>query len=469
MSTTENVPNEDRALSRRALLSRSALTVVLAGSVEGLFGTSAAQGKPNKPGKPGAPGYGELVPDPAGRLSLPEGFSYVVVAEAGKTMLESGEFTPSDADGTASFVRHGGNGSVLVMNHEISGREPFPVPAIPGFVYDGTVGGGTTTIEVDKDGKRVSEVVSLAGTLNNCAGGRTPWETWLSCEETESIKAKRHGYVFEVDPYDQEANRDPQPILALGRFAHESVVVDPGTGVIYQTEDASNPNGLLFRWTPPAEAQPVGKGTLKALSPEAGTLEALKASTLAGAHVPDLSVAVEPGTTYKCAWVNVPDRDATTSSLRKKFTSDQVTRSRKLEGMWWGDGGAYFVASFARTSDGSAVAHDGQVWFIDPLADTIELKLRFAYTPNDQDNDPDGPDNITVSPYGGVILAEDGEGVNHLVGSTDSGEVFFFARNDASDSEFTGPTFSRNKKTLFANVQSPGITYAITGPFTKQR
>ncbi len=136
--------------------------------------------------------------------------------------------------------------------------------------------------------------------------------------------------------------------------------------------------------------------------------------------------------------------------------------------MWWGDGGAYVVASFARTSDGSASQHDGQVWFVDPWRDTIELKLHFAYTPGDDDTDPDGPDNITVSPYGGVILAEDGEGVQHLVGATDRGETYFFARNDRNGSEFTGPTFSRDRRTLFANIQSPGATFAIRGPFRHQ-
>jgi len=135
--------------------------------------------------------------------------------------------------------------------------------------------------------------------------------------------------------------------------------------------------------------------------------------------------------------------------------------------MWWGDGGDYVVARF---SDGSAAQHDGQVWFHDPLAGTIELKLHFAYTPADQAGDPDGPDNITVSAYGGVIIAEDGDGTNHLVGSTPSGEPFFFARNDdPEDSEFTGPNFSRDKRILFANVQVPGYVYAITGPFTRQR
>jgi uncharacterized protein len=465
----------DSAVSRRSLLTRSAASgvgIALIGNINGLFGTTAAANAGGGRGKPGAAGYGPLVPDPHGILSLPKGFTYTIVAQSGVTTLESGETTPDDPDGMACFVRHGGNGSVLINNHEISGSEANHVPLISGFVYDDKAPGGTTTLEVDKDGNRVREYVSLAGTLTNCAGGRTPWETWLSCEETETIVAggKRHGYVFEVDPYDRDANRDPQPIKALGRYAHESCVVDPHTGVIYLTEDASNPNGLLFRFTPPESALPLGKGSLRELADDAGRLEAAKAFTLDGAHVPDLSVASEPGTTYRLGWVAVPDRDATTTSVRNQFSNDQITRSRKLEGMWWGDGGAYFVASFARTSDGSAAQHDGQVWFIDPLDETIELKLWFAYTPDDQDSDPDGPDNITVSPYGGVIIAEDGDGRNHLVGSTDSGQVFFFARNELEgDSEFTGPTFSNNRKTLFACVQSPGHVFAIQGPFHKQR
>ena len=199
--------------------------------------------------------------------------------------------------------------------------------------------------------------------------------------------------------------------------------------------------------------------------------------------VPDLSVAEKTGTTYDVEWVKVPDRDATTVKVRMQFNGtwtengstvvkrdgQDITRSRKLEGAWWGDGGAYFVASFARTSDGSPKQHDGQVWFYDPLEHTITLTLRFAYTPADQDSDPDGPDNIAVSPYGGVILAEDGEGKQHLVGATDGGDTYFLARNDLpGNGEMTGPNFDRNKKTLFANVYAPGHVFAITGPWKKE-
>jgi secreted PhoX family phosphatase len=439
------------------------LGIAIAGSIDAIAGPAYAQA-------PSA-GYGPLIPDPAGLLSLPQGFSYKIVTRTGVTLLESGQPTPSDPDANGVFKGRGGY--TIVNNHEIGGSEPHGVPALEGYVFDPGARGGTTNIDVDRDGTPIRQYVSLAGTHNNCAGGITPWGTWLTCEETEAragaVLRFDHGWVFEVDPFDAQRNLNPVPLKFLGRYAHEAVAVNPQNDEIYLTEDASGPNGLFFRWVPPKHfhGRPGALRTL-ALGPggdTAGRLQALKAS-LRGEHIADLSQATAVGTRYQASWVDVPDRLATTVSVRKQFTDAQVTRSRKLEGQWWADGGAYFVASYARHDDGSVNEHDGQVWFYDPKRETIELTTIFGVNPDPSvEGHFDGPDNITVSPYGGVILAEDGEGLSHLVGVTRRGEAFTLARNELNDSEFAGPAFSHDGRTLFVNIQSPGYVLAITGPW----
>lgn len=422
-----------------------------------------------------ATGYGELVPDPQGILALPQGFSYKLIARSGETPTLDGVH-PSDPDGMGVFKGDNG-GSVLVTNHENKGTEPFGVPVVEGITYDPGAKGGTSTIIVDAAGNRVQQYTSLAGTQDNCAGGITPWGTWLTCEETENragqgTNTKDHGYVFEVDPLSREANigKSPVPLKFMGRYSHEAVAVDPSTKVIYLTEDASSPNGLYFRWVPPTSFSP-GKDALRklALAPggdTAGKLQAMNCFRADGTHVSDLSEATAVGTRLNVKWVDVPDRSAATVSVRKQFTNDKVTRARKFEGQWWADGGAFFVSSYARITDGSVNEHDGQVWFYDPSSRTITLKTIFGVNPNvDVDGNFDGPDNITVSPHGGLILAEDGDGVSHLIGVTSEGRAYSLARNEYNDSEFCGPAFSDDGKTLFVNIQSPGFTLAITGPW----
>ncbi|QLH21054.1 alkaline phosphatase PhoX [Streptomyces sp. Rer75] len=479
-------------LTRRDFAKRSAYTgagFALVGSA-GVLGTapgalaSEDTGTAAEHGGDGAArlGYGPLVADPKGILALPEGFTYRIITRTGETTLESGESTPSNHDGTATFEGPRG-ATLLVNNHELAGPRkdwPHPVPLIDGLVYDPAASGGCTVVEVAKHGDHVSEWVGIAGTATNCAGGRTPWGTWLTCEETEDKAGqngmtKDHGYVFEVDPQDRKANRNPKPIKALGRYAHEAVVVDPKRGHLYLTEDASGPNGLLYRWVPPHGFEH-GRGQLRTLKDDAGVLQAPKCYDSGGHFVDDLSRATKTGTVYGVDWETVLDRDAKSVSVRKQFKDGEITRARKLEGMWWADGGAYIVSSYAREE--SPVQHDGQVWFYDPKRRTLTLKVLLGVNPDpSKDGAFDGPDNITVSPYGGLVIAEDGEGIQHLFGATDDGRTYPIARNDLNIgsaeepefSEFTGVVFSPDGGTLYANIQDPGIMLAITGPWRRQR
>ncbi|GAA3827052.1 alkaline phosphatase PhoX [Streptomyces phyllanthi] len=472
-------------LTRRDFARRTAITgagVALSGSVGALATAPNALAATDTEATETAIGYGPLIPDPDGILALPEGFTYRVITYSGRTKLESGEFTPSNHDGTATFRGPRGT-TLLVNNHELKGPRAnwkYPVPLTEGLVYDPAASGGCTVVEVRPDG-RVAEWVGIAGTSTNCAGGSTPWGTWLTCEEN-SDKAgvngmtKDHGYVFEVDPADRRANRDPKPLKFFGRYDHEAVVIDPKRGHAYLTEDAAGPNGLFFRWTPPKGFE-YGPGRFRALADDAGVLQAPRCFDSGGRYVDDLSRATKVGTVYGVDWVDVPDRDARTVAVRKQFGADEVTRARKLEGMWWGDSGAYIVSSYAREESPGA-AHDGQVWFYDPKRRTLTLKVLLGVNPDPSvDGAFDGPDNITVSPFGGLVLAEDGEGVSHLFGATDSGRTYPIARNDLNIgteeepeySEFAGVTFSPDGKTLFANIQSPGILLAVTGPWKRQK
>ncbi|MFD0268496.1 alkaline phosphatase PhoX [Streptomyces sp. NPDC127106] len=475
-------------LSRRDFTARTVVAgagVALTGSVGALAtapGALAADDGAHRDehGRPCEPGYGPLLSDPAGILALPAGFRYRVLTHSGVTTLESGEFTPQKHDGTAAFEGHRGV-TLLVNNHELKGKRAdwaHPVPLTEGLVYDPAAAGGCTVVEVRRGGE-AAEWVGIAGTSTNCAGGATPWGTWLTCEETEDRAGKNgmtkdHGYVFEVDPHDRRANRAPQPVKALGRYAHEAVVIDPRLGHAYLTEDASGPNGLLYRWTPPSGFRH-GRGRLRTLAADAGVLAAAKCFDSGGRFVDDLSRATKTGTVYGVDWVAVPDRDAQTVSVRKQFGEGAVTRARKLEGMWWADGGAYFVSSYAREESPGA-AHDGQVWFYDPERRTITLKVLLGVNPDPAGSTAnDGPDNITVSPYGGLVIAEDGEGLQHLLGATESGRTYPLARNELNIgtaeepeySEFAGVCFSPDGRTLFACIQEPGIMLAITGPWRR--
>lgn len=442
-------------IDRRRFLRRTGqlgLGIAVTGPVHGLLGAAGIAAQPSA-----ATGYGPLVDDPNGMLALPEGFSYRVVTQAGKTRLYSEHASPGIHDGAAAFPAPDGN-VLVVLNHEVRGGpdDGGAVPHLRGYTWREDAGGGCTVVKTTPDGELIWETVALAGTSTNCAGGVTPWGTWLTCEETDK---DGHGYVFEVDPVDLQANRDPQPIKALGRFVHEACCVDPDTLTIYLTEDTSNPYGTVYRWTPPTGFR--GRsGALKALDVDAGGLAAMAATDQAGNLVDDLDQGDTVGTSYTVEWVPIADRDAGQGSVR---SIDGITRAKKLEGAWWADHegapGAYLVSSFSDS-------HHGQIWHYDPAASTLTLTTVFAVEADGET--VEAPDNIVAAPFGGLIVSTDGDGDDHLAGVADDGTAYPIARSQMG-SEFTGPTFSPDGKVLFAGIQQPGVLLAITGPWQPDR
>ncbi|MCX4904680.1 PhoX family protein [Streptomyces sp. NBC_00878] len=457
--------------TRREVLARSgALGVGIAftGAMSELFtGTATALGHT---------GYGPLVPDPDGLLDLPEGFRYRVLSREGD-QLRSGEGrVPSNHDGMAAFAGRSGSGDRhgrvvhLVRNHENRNTGRIPVPTIEGLTYDPMGKGGCTSLTVDARGNVLDERVAIAGTAVNCAGGPTPWGTWLTCEETEDKAGtngytKDHGFIFEVDPAHPHRT-GAVPLTAMGRFQHEAIAVDPKRGIVYETEDAfERPFGLFYRFLP--NKPEGGLGSLRA----GGRLQAMRVP-----GVPDLSSIQETGASFDgIEWVDVPDPLAAQTAIRfQDFGPKGITHAQKLEGCYWGGRSVYFVSSFAHSSAGSAADHFGQIWRYDP--DARRLTLVIVFGPDTDVQLPgESPDNICLAPSGGLMVCEDGGGVQHVYGVTRRGEVYAMARNrqnigtpDAPEwGEFAGVTFSPDGRTMYVNCYTPGTTFAVTGPWRR--
>lgn len=457
--------------TRRQILGRTGASVAglaFTGAVSELFAGSASAAALGRHA-----GYGPLVPDPAGLLDLPAGFSYQVLSRQGDP-LRSGEGpVPGNHDGMGAFA--GRRGRVhLVRNHENRVTATTRVPAVAGLTYDPAAKGGCTALELDGRNHVLGERVAIAGTAVNCAGGPTPWNTWLTCEETEDRAGTNgytedHGFVFEVDGADPHRT-GAVPLTAMGRFQHEAIAVDPGSGIVYETEDAfQHPFGLFYRFLP--EKPLGGTGSLRA----GGTLEAMRVP-----GVPDLSVIQEAGARFEgVRWVPVPDPLAAETPVRlQDFGPGGITHAQKLEGCYWGAGPAggpgsvYFVSSFARAKDGSGATHFGQVWKYEPHRRRLTLVVVFG--PGTDVRLPgESPDNICLAPSGGLMVCEDGDGAQHVFGVSRKGEVYAVARGaqnigspEAPEwGEFAGVTFSPDGRTMFVNCYTPGTTFAVTGPW----
>ncbi len=472
-------------MDRRDFLRRAALTggIAVTPSLAGLVAWSEGCTRPAVRGARATRatgGYGPLTASvDCPELWIPEGFGCRRLSTTTRpSLVDPGLIVPPAIDGMAAFPMPDGN-IRLIRNHEIvdGARVARPIGVRP---YDPHAGGGTTTLEVrivqrgaETDVELVGEWVSLSGTHTNCAGGPTPWRTWLTCEEIVTGPprdyARRHGYIFEV-PVDAPGEVEAVPLTAMGRFVHEAVAVDEATGIVYETEDAwwreadphGSPGSGFYRFLPNTPGRLIDGGRLEMLAIE-------------GRPAYDTITGQTPGMVLPVRWVAIEDPDPAAAdedaaAVFRAGTSRGGARFQRLEGCWAGDGGIYFVS----TNGGDAAA--GQVWHYRPrAADRGELTLIFESPSSDV---LEGPDNICTSPRGGLILCEDGTAEQYVRGLTPQGEIIDLvlaplAPGLPDPSEFAGATFSPDGRVLFFNVQGgrslattqPGATYALWGPW----
>ncbi|MFB4165122.1 alkaline phosphatase PhoX [Alteribacillus sp. JSM 102045] len=424
----------NKNMNRRAFIKAGGMsTLAVTLSSAGLFTFGGKQTSLAASNIASSNGYGPLVKDPGGVLDLPKGFQYRIISEEGGKLFD-GRPIPAMFDGMAAFPgKH--NSTVLVRNHELSGNPSLPVEGKNPYNKNET--GGTTALVVGPNRKLEEEYITSAGTIRNCAGGATPWGTWLTCEETLE---KGHGYVFEVDPDDPEGKLSKTPIRDMGAFSHEATAIDPETGIVYLTEDAGP--SFFYRFLPNDRSQKAG-----ALQ-KGGTLQAAALEEKSSTSVGDF----DTGQNFSIVWKDVDPEKPTDDAIAK----DCIQFSR-LEGAYFAGG----VFWFDDTSAGDK--NLGRVYRYISATNTLEL----FYESSDA-NDLEMPDNICITPWGDLWIAEDSGGVDRIVGLTPEGEAYTFAENRLNDSEIAGPTFSTDGQTFFVNIQSPGITFAIWGPFARK-
>jgi secreted PhoX family phosphatase len=420
-----------------------------------------------------AAGYGDLMPTPEEEtgevfLELPQGFRYRVISTQGD-MMSDGNPTPGIFDGTDAFTGPRGT-TILIRNHENRSRDleiPVVVPNSKRYDPDMNVRGGNTKVVVSRDRRVLDSFAVLGGTHTNCAGGGTPWGTWITCEEIFNYGSVEdnvtpgtgvpHGFAFEM-PANARGPVDPQPILSAGRFSHEAVAWV--RGALYETEDRDDAS--LYRFVPNRRPREHGD-----LASNGGVLEAL---AISGRPSFDANTA-NPGETYPVEWVTIEEPNPLEDTVRREAQDKGAVIFDRTEGAWEADGRLYFDC----TTGGEAQL--GQLWQFTPRGgDGGELKLIFESTSID---DLEGPDNVVVVPHtGDVFLQEDASNDQFIRGVNRRGEIYDFAHTVLNNTEFCGGCFSPDGRTFFVNQQgdrvdvgadpaleTAAVTYAIWGPF----
>lgn len=463
-------------LTRRHFVQRSGLAALAFTGLQRFTGNARAAARD------GASLDTKLETDFYGTLDLPPGFSYTVFSETGDKM-DDGLLVPGKHDGMGAFAGPGGK-TILVRNHEMEtgategspfGSKRALLRKVPrAKLYDAGKGkkpglGGTTTLVFDPRTKKLEKhFLSLAGTYRNCAGGVTPWGSWITCEEDTSRPnaggqtpddemEQHHGYNFEVPASAEIGLADPVPLKAMGRFRHEAVVVEPRSGVVYQTEDTGD--GLFYRFIPIRPGQLAAGGRLQALKlrdqPRADTRNWQERKFLAG-------------TRHVVEWVDIANVESEDDDLRYQgYFERGAARFARGEGCWWGRDSVFFAC----TNGGQK--KKGQIWRYFPSPD--EAKPGEAKSPGQLELfiEPDdgklveNADNLAIAPWGDLIIAEDGVSPHFVVGVTPEGKIYKLAKTSLG--ELAGVCFSPDGTTLFVNIQTPGLTVAITGPWERLR
>lgn len=431
--------------------------------------------------------FGKLIEDPKGLLHLPKGFSYQIISQTGDTMKD-GLVTPGIPDGMAAFpVKGKPDQCILVRNHE-QDSSPWQIDAFGGdvkkarsfcgdkafdYFRDGMpANGGTTTLLYDvKKQKLLSSHLSLIGTSRNCSGGATPWGSWLTCEETLYGKdqgfSTDHGYVFEV-PSQATGLVKAEPLYDMGRFVHEACAVDPDTGIVYLTEDLGD--GLFYRFIPNKSGNLSAGGQLQALAIRDWKSADTRNKTLSTQKITyQDSLATE--------WINLDEVRAPKGDLNRRGFDKGAAIFDRCEGLVFAQQDKKKSLYFSATTGGEKGC--GQIWRYIPSSyegnekeEHHPGKLELVYESSDRAY-LEAADNLAVAPWGDIILCEDSysgtkDQINYLRGMTPEGRVYTLAMNaDKRQGEFCGACFSPDGSTLFVNIQYPGYTIAIRGPWPK--